>query len=296
MLVGRAYAVIRGRDYVTPDDIKAIAPGGARAPRRRAPRAVDERGLVAQHRRRPAAHRADAAHRGAPVVSSAWRPTRALGRATAVGVVAPHRGRRRWPGRPRGARRPARGPRRLVARDPADRRARPCASRLSAEVAPRGRQRSPGGSTSAPVPGLRDVVGAPAGRPVDDDDPRRTGTSARARGRGPRDDRPAGRCRPGATAGACAGSARPRWAASATSPPSPGPGRTQRTETVATVPDAGRLHLARRAPPPRGPGRPAPQRPGRRRYRARRDPARSAPATGCAASTGRSRCAPAPCT
>jgi MoxR-like ATPase len=26
MLVGRAYAVIRGRDYVTPDDIKAIAP------------------------------------------------------------------------------------------------------------------------------------------------------------------------------------------------------------------------------------------------------------------------------
>ena len=26
MLVGRAYAVIRGRDYVTPDDVKAIAP------------------------------------------------------------------------------------------------------------------------------------------------------------------------------------------------------------------------------------------------------------------------------
>jgi MoxR-like ATPase len=26
MLVGRAYAVIRGRDYVTPDDIKAITP------------------------------------------------------------------------------------------------------------------------------------------------------------------------------------------------------------------------------------------------------------------------------
>ncbi|MFL6080587.1 MAG: AAA family ATPase, partial [Ornithinibacter sp.] len=26
MLVGRAYAVIKGRDYVTPDDVKAIAP------------------------------------------------------------------------------------------------------------------------------------------------------------------------------------------------------------------------------------------------------------------------------
>ena len=26
MLVGRAYAVLRGRDYVTPDDIKAVAP------------------------------------------------------------------------------------------------------------------------------------------------------------------------------------------------------------------------------------------------------------------------------
>ena len=26
MLVGRAYAVLRGRDYVTPDDVKAVAP------------------------------------------------------------------------------------------------------------------------------------------------------------------------------------------------------------------------------------------------------------------------------
>ena len=26
MLVGRAYAVLRGRDYVAPDDIKAVAP------------------------------------------------------------------------------------------------------------------------------------------------------------------------------------------------------------------------------------------------------------------------------
>ena len=62
-------------------------PGRARAPGRRAPRAVDERDLVAQHRRRPAAHRAHPAHRGAPVVTSPWRPTRALGRATAIGVV-----------------------------------------------------------------------------------------------------------------------------------------------------------------------------------------------------------------
>ena len=32
MLVARAYAVIRGRDYVTPEDVKAVAPGRARAP------------------------------------------------------------------------------------------------------------------------------------------------------------------------------------------------------------------------------------------------------------------------
>ena len=87
MLVGRAYAVIRGRDYVTPDDVKAVAPSVLQHRVVVRPELWMSEVSSAHDRRRPAAHRSDPADRGALVVTSSWRPTRALGRALAIGLV-----------------------------------------------------------------------------------------------------------------------------------------------------------------------------------------------------------------
>ena len=88
LLVGRAYAVLRGRDYLTPDDVKAVAPAVLEHRVVIRPELLDERGLVAHRRRRaPPQIRAHPADRRPLVVTSPWRPTRALGRALAVGLL-----------------------------------------------------------------------------------------------------------------------------------------------------------------------------------------------------------------
>ena len=66
LLCARAYAVIDGRDYVTPEDVKAVARAGPGAPHHRQARAVDEQRVRAQHRREPAAHRRDPVGARAP--------------------------------------------------------------------------------------------------------------------------------------------------------------------------------------------------------------------------------------
>ena len=63
MLCARALALISGRDFVLPEDVKAVGPGRARPPDHRQARAVDDRGDRRQRRDEPAR---DGAHAGCP--------------------------------------------------------------------------------------------------------------------------------------------------------------------------------------------------------------------------------------
>ena len=118
------------------------------------------------------------------------------------------------------------------------------------------------------VPGLRDVVGHLPGDRWATTTPAHGHVAAAATSAADRADGGAGPHRPLGRA-----------------PARPGPGRRLRRLRGLRVDLAraagrdrrdgahpGRVHLAGRAPPPGGAGRPAPQRPGRRRHRARRDP------------------------
>ena len=74
MLVGRAHAVMRGRDYVTPEDVKAVAHAGPRAPDHRQAGAVDEQRHRAHRRREHPRHGPDAVGPGGPTVVSETAP------------------------------------------------------------------------------------------------------------------------------------------------------------------------------------------------------------------------------
>ena len=114
MLRSRAYAVIDGRDYVTPEDVKAVAYAGAPPPHHDPARAVDEQRVGHVGHRRGARRRCTHRQRGAGTavttapaadgdpLAARRRPTPAHVRAV-VGASAHRRGRRpaATPGRAR---------------------------------------------------------------------------------------------------------------------------------------------------------------------------------------------------
>ena len=200
-------------------------------------------------------------------MSSAWRPTRALGRATAVGVVmliaaaVGGRGDLAVLGVPLVAlvvwalfTRPASAP--------------TVSSRVSAEVAHEGDTLTWRVDVGL-VPGLRDVVGHLPGDRWTTTTPEHGHVAAAASG-------PAG-----ALTVPAGGAGAQRALGGAAARPRPG-GRVRGLRRLrvdlagAAHPErrdgahAGAVHLACRASPPGGPGRPAPQHPGRRGHRARR--------------------------
>ena len=105
VLCARGFAVLRGRDYVIPEDVKAVARAVLGAPDHGAARALDDRGQrpPASSTRccgtcpRPRPSRGPPGHDRA---MSPWRPTAALARALAVGglgvALAVVLGSRRW--------------------------------------------------------------------------------------------------------------------------------------------------------------------------------------------------------
>ena len=69
VLTARAFAVLRGRDYVIPEDVKAVARTVLVAPGHRAPRALDDADHRPHHRRRRAGPGADPDDPRSPVRS-----------------------------------------------------------------------------------------------------------------------------------------------------------------------------------------------------------------------------------
>ena len=291
LLVGRAYAVLRGRDYVTPEDVKAVA--HAALDHRVVVRPelwmndVSARSVVAdllRRCRRPA-------RRCARRERSAWRPTRALGRAAA-----------RRPRPPRRSASSSAGPTPSSSACPSSSLVRVVARRPGPSGPP-GAQ--PGRAPAAPRGPVGDVAGRRRGRRAGcaTSSPTSPVTAGRRRAR------EHGHVAAAAVAGRATVPRRPssaaatRWGLRRLGPAQVGAfsdfgvvrlgGPEQRVVTAADRADPGRLHLARRAPPPRRARRPEPVPPPGRRQRARPTSGPSASATGCGASTGRCRCAPA---
>ena len=96
MLCARALALVSGRDFVLPEDVKAVGAGGARPPDHRQARAVDDRRDRRQRGEPAARDGADATGQGAarpetgrgtamdPSLTGAWRPTAALVRSVVM--------------------------------------------------------------------------------------------------------------------------------------------------------------------------------------------------------------------
>ena len=266
--------VLRGRDYVIPEDVKAVARAGARPPDHRPARAVDDR------RRRGSPRRGRRARRGA------HRPPRSSAGRRPVSALAPDRGPGPRPGRRRG--RPGAGGRSSATRclvvlvaplallggagpvHRPTRRARPwrpagappCCTRARAPPARLERHRgrptpsrspgcSPGRRTSrcGPPTGMVATL-LPADRPG-----RRRSRSARAAGGAARLGRGTGR---------------------ADHPVGGlplGPGPAARAADDRCLPATAPVRLAGRGPAAARTGRRAPVAPRRRRHRVRRDPA-----------------------
>ena len=88
VLTARAFAVLRGRDYVIPEDVKAVARVRAGPPDHGQAGALDDRGVGAPgRRRRPGRgrHARDPRAAGRPVTD--WLPTAALRRALVVAAL-----------------------------------------------------------------------------------------------------------------------------------------------------------------------------------------------------------------
>ena len=315
MLCARALAVISGRDFVLPEDVKAVA-GSVLAHRitvkpelwmTEATGASIVEGLLATvptptaqepGGRRARSRRGAPRQRGGPGRGTAPEGCLAADRSPGpvdrdgggAGAGRPGAGERRpsCPGRSvRADGRPRARPR--TAR-PADRPGpggRPVAARGPEHAAARPRRGTTGcraGDRDAGAPGVR--RGAAAGRRALAD-PAPGGRLRRGRRRGRvRGEQPPLGCAPGRDRRGRGDHPLVRLPLGAAAPARRDPRDTARDPS---------LRLGRE-PAPRRPDRPEPVTPQRGRQRSSSGSGRSSPATGCAASTGGRRCAPARCT